>query len=81
MEAILKFNLENPDDRIEHLAAIKSGNMRSALFDISHNLRKQIENEIDDNPGKYTYSYEVLDLTFEKIHEILKEYHVLEIID
>jgi hypothetical protein len=38
MKAILTFNLENRDERMEHLRCIKSLDMAIALFDIKNEL-------------------------------------------
>jgi len=38
MKAILTFNLENRDERMEHLRCIKSLDMAIALFDIRNEL-------------------------------------------
>jgi len=46
MEATLKFNLDDFDDRMAHLRCMKSMNMALTLFDISK-LFKVLEDEID----------------------------------
>lgn len=40
MKAILTFNLENRDERMEHLRCVKSLDMAIALFDIKNELYK-----------------------------------------
>jgi len=42
-EAILKFDLNDPDDRMSHLRAVKSLDMALALWDIVHNTKKGLE--------------------------------------
>lgn len=72
-EGILKFDLNDFDDRIAHLRAVKSLDMALALWSIIHNTKKNLEwsfesQEID--------KYEALDLVYEKIHEILDEHNI-----
>jgi hypothetical protein len=43
MEAILKFNLDEPDDRMAHLRCVKSTGMALVLFDVIYNFRKRVE--------------------------------------
>lgn len=45
--ATLKFDLNDSDDRMEHLRAIKSVDMALILWEIRHNLRKRCENKCD----------------------------------
>lgn len=47
MEANLKFNLDNPDDKRAHLRAIKSLDMALALWHIEANMRKKLEEKVD----------------------------------
>lgn len=42
MEAIIKFDLNEPDDRISHLRCIKALDMACALWEI-RNMRKELE--------------------------------------
>ena len=41
MEAILKFNLDEPDDVVAHMRAVKALDMMLALWDIDQYLRAQ----------------------------------------
>lgn len=41
MEAILKFNLDEPDDERAHMRCIKSTKLALALLEISSNLKKK----------------------------------------
>ncbi len=48
MKAILEFDLDNHDEKQEHLRCIKSLDMASALFEIQCNLQRRCEgNGID----------------------------------
>lgn len=61
MEAIIKFNLDDPDDRMNHLRCVKAADMALALWQIS-NLRSKLE-RIED-VGTIT-SDDVMNLIFE----------------
>jgi hypothetical protein len=68
MEAIIKFNLDDSDDRMNHLRCVKSTDMALALWNIS-NLRSKLE-RIED-VGTIT-SDDVMNL----IHEIFDDYEI-----
>lgn len=73
-EAILKFDLNDPDDRMSHLRAVKSLDMAMALWDIVHNTKKGLEWSME---GKEIDKYDALELVYEKIHEILNEHNII----
>jgi hypothetical protein len=68
MEAILKYNLDDPDDQRAHLRAIKSLDMALALNDIAylwHAAEREMENnEYRENPYGWWTNH---------IHDILEE--------
>lgn len=71
MKATLRFDLDDPDDRMAHFRCVKSLDMALVLFEILHNTRKDMYNTIE---GKnVTDPYEVLDLIMEKIWDDTKE--------
>ena len=43
MEAILKFNLDNPDDKIEHMRCVKATDMALMLWDIKQKIRSKLK--------------------------------------
>lgn len=72
MKAVLEFDLNDSDDKMAHLRAIKSSNMAFALHEILHNTKKRLKNQVEfENPN--ITPYEAIDLVFERIHEILNE--------
>lgn len=72
-EAILKFDLNEHDDRKAHLRAVKSLDMALALWDITHNTKKSLGWAIEaENIDKY----DALEMMFEKIHEILNDHNI-----
>ena len=72
-EAILKYDLNDSDDAMAHMRAVKSLDMALALWDITHNTKKSIEWSLE---GKEIDKYEVLDIVYEKIYEILEEHNI-----
>ena len=73
-EAILKFDLNDPDDRMAHLRAVKSLDMALVLWDIVHNTKKGLEWSME---GKEIDKYDALELVYKKIHEILNEHNII----
>ena len=72
-EAILKYDLNDADDTMAHMRAVKSLDMALALWDITHNTKKNIEWSLE---SKELNKYEVLDLVYERIYEILDEHNI-----
>jgi hypothetical protein len=72
-EAILKFDLSDPDDVIAHKRAVKSLDMAMALWEITHNTKKGLEWSLE---GKDLDKYDVLELVYEKIYEILNDNNI-----
>ena len=72
-EAILKYDLNDSDDNMAHMRAVKSLDMALALWDITHNTKKGLEWSME---GKELDKYEVLDIVYEKIYEILEEHNI-----
>lgn len=72
-EGILKFDLDDFDDRIAHLRAVKSLDMALAIWSIVHNTKKNLEWSFE---SKEIDKYDALDLVYEKIHEILDEHNI-----
>lgn len=73
-KAILKYDLTDPDDRIEHLRALKSTDMALVIWDFVYNSRKGMEYQID----KYHYdAYTVLDKMLEIFSERLDEHGIV----
>ncbi len=68
MKAILEFNLDNPDDRMAHLGAVKAADMANVLFEITHNLKHRLRS--NESLSDLSNS-EVLDRVFEEIAELM----------
>jgi hypothetical protein len=74
MKATLKFDLSDPDDRMDHLRAIKSTNMAIVLFEISNNISKVIYDDIAE--GKIKDPAEALDKLYDKIFDEFNIYGI-----
>jgi hypothetical protein len=72
-KAKIKFDLNDPDDVMAHMRAVKSTDMALALWDITHNTKKGLEWSME---GKEIDKYEALELVYEKIYEILEEHNI-----
>jgi hypothetical protein len=75
MKAKLQYDLNDPDDRMAHMRAVKSLDMASALFEITRNLKKQVERRFEDETIEYD-SFDVIQEVFDRIHEILGENNI-----
>lgn len=64
MEAVLKFNLNDPDDRMSHMRCVKATDMAIVLFEITHNLQKQCEGKGEE-------------YIFEQICDLLDEHGII----
>ena len=72
-KATLEYDLNEPDDALAHLRAVKSLDLALALWDIVHNTKKGLEWSME---GKEIDKYDALELVYEKIHEILDNHNI-----
>jgi hypothetical protein len=70
-EAILKFDLNDPDDTMAHLRAIKSLDMALVLWEILYNSKKGFQYDIEAR--KYEDQYELLDAVYSKMWEEMND--------
>ena len=71
MEATLKFDLNEPDERTEHLRCVKALDMACVIFEIQRNVRKQMTTE--NTPEEYV---EGVEDTLNFINELLLEHGI-----
>ena len=74
MKAKLEFDLNDPDDRMSHLRAVKSLDMASALFDITR-LKKQVERRFEADTTEYD-SFDVIQDVFDRIYQVLSDNNI-----
>lgn len=72
-KATLEFDLNDSDDQMAHLRAVKSLDMALALWEIVYNTKKKIESEIEENKLD---GYDTLDKVYEKIWESLDDHGI-----
>jgi hypothetical protein len=75
MKATLSYNLNDPDDRMAHMRAVKSLDMASALFEITQNLRKKVIRRFEDDTTEYD-SFDVIQEVFDRIYEVLTDHSI-----
>jgi len=75
MKATLEFDLNDPEGRMEHLAAVKASDMAMMLWHIRFNLRSRVYADADnlDDQDKYDPGIE---LTLNHINELFEEYNI-----
>jgi len=76
MKAILKFDLDEPDDSMDHLRCIKSIDMALVIWEFIYNGKKKIELQLQEEEHKYS-GYEVLDMIFDHFTELLNDRNVI----
>jgi len=72
--AILKYDLDDFDDRQAHLRAVKSLDMALVLWEFARNTRKKIEHKFDVQED--VNWNDVLQETFDSFFELLEEHNV-----
>jgi hypothetical protein len=72
-EAILKYDLNDTDDAMAHMRAIKSLDMALALWELLNNSKRTLERTMHE---KEMDKYEALDMVYERIYEILDEHNI-----
>jgi hypothetical protein len=77
-KARLEYDLNDTDDAMAHMRAIKSLDMALALWEIRYNTKKSIGYALEgkDLKGESISNYEVLDMVYERIYEILDEHNI-----
>jgi len=83
-KAILEFNLEDADDRMEFQRAAKSTDMALALWQILYNTRKEmcylVEQRIENLKNDEVFdAYDAIEMYREKLGEIICEEYGIDI--
>ena len=76
MKAILEFNLNDYDDEMSHKRVIKATDMAICLFEIAYNLKKTIENRLENLDISELDKTSVLDMVFEEIAKELENNNI-----
>jgi len=70
-KAILEYNLDDADDEMAHLRAIKALDMALVLWELAYNTKKKIYSQIEFQEIKDPY--EVVDKMMEKLYEEMND--------
>jgi hypothetical protein len=73
MKAQLTFDLNDPDDKIEHLRCVQSYDLCTAVFDFIHNTRKRLTEKALD---KGLDVDDAIFMVYEEFGEILGEHNI-----
>lgn len=73
MIATLTFNLDDYDDKVEHLRCVQSTELCSAIHEFVYNTIKGLKNEAE---AKDLDAYEAINSVYEKFWDILKEHNL-----
>lgn len=65
MEAILKYNMDEPEDVKAHLRAVNSLNMALLLWDIKNDIRSKAKYGTEDNDLWYKFQEDLHDMFLE----------------
>ena len=72
-EAILKYDLNDSDDAMAHMRAVKSLDMALALWELLNNSKRTLERAMHE---KEMDKYEALDMVYERIYELMDEHNI-----
>jgi hypothetical protein len=77
-KATLEFDLNDVDDRMAHLRAVKSTDMALAIFQLLYNTRKGLEYAVEgaEMKGEEISAYDAIYMVFEEIHGIMNEHGI-----
>lgn len=73
MKAQLTFDLNDYDDKIEHLKCVQASDLCSAIHEFIYNTKKGLKNEAE---AKELDAYEAINSVYEKFWDILNEHNI-----
>ena len=75
MKATLDFDLNDPDDRMDHKRCVKALDMALVLWEFARNSKKTLESQIEEwiKIDKEFSHYDVLEMVFDRFNEICEE--------
>ena len=71
--ATLTFDLNDTDDRQEHLRCIKSLDMALVIWDIVYEVKKRTERQLEASETSTDAEFQLYEKIFEEIHDTLNE--------
>lgn len=81
-KAILEFDLNDSDDRMAHLRAVKSTDLALVIWELEYNLRKRLERELEakEYKNEEVNNYDVIDICMENVIKTIRD-HTIDIDD
>jgi len=70
MKATLEFDLDNPDDKMEHMRCVKATDMAIVLFEITHNLKRTLESRFESQPQPRD-EFDGIEEAFREIYKLM----------
>lgn len=71
MECVIKFDLNNPESRMDHLRCTKALDMALVIWEIEHNLKRKFE-YMEMSPD----TWDMVEKVFEEINELLESHDI-----
>jgi hypothetical protein len=72
-KASLEYDLNDIDDSMAHMRAIKSLDMALVLWELLNNSKRTLERAMHE---KEMNKYEALDMVYERIYELIDEHNI-----
>ena len=72
-KAILEYDLNDIDDSMAHMRAVKSLDMALVLWELLNNSKRTLERRMHE---KEIDRYEALDMLYERIYELIDEHNI-----
>jgi hypothetical protein len=76
MEAILKYDLNDMDEKESFLKASRADNMHLVLWEIIHNVKKRTENQYQEGKDYY----DGIENCFNEIRELIEHHQISDLI-
>jgi hypothetical protein len=76
MEAILKYDLNDMDEKESFLKASRADNMHIVLWEIIHNVKKRTENQYQEGKDYY----DGIENCFNEIRELIQHHQISDLI-
>ena len=79
MKATLDFDLNDPDDRMDHKRCVKALDMALVLWEFYHNSKKSLEYKVEgimtDKDEEFS-PFDAINVVYEHFRELLNEYDI-----
>jgi hypothetical protein len=77
MKATFEFDMNEPDDVMDHKRMTKALDMALVLWELKHNAQKKIHDSLDYmEEDKPKTAHEAAELIFDMIYELMEDYNI-----